>query len=137
MRTVPRNPAIELAPGARARAGAYAAGAVAAGVVVLVAGGSGSGAAPAIGQVLIAGKPLQSANCESWWAGTAAERAATVKALHASVAGTGPHGPAATLSSGRAFRMFDRVCAPTFAGHFLLYEMYIRAAAFQPLGPGG
>ena len=24
-----------------------------------------------------------------------------------------------------------------FAGHFLLYEMYIRAAAFQPVGPGG
>jgi hypothetical protein len=31
-------------------------------------------------------------------------------------------------------RLFDRVCAPTFTSHFLLYEIYTRAAGLSSLG---
>jgi hypothetical protein len=153
VRAVPRDPAVGLAPGAavpvaagsplRARlprrallalAMLVAAGAVAAGAVALTAGGTAERAAPA-GPVLLAGKPLQSANCTAWWTASPAEQGAAVAALTRSIGGRTTGGAVGTtLPADRVQRLFDRVCAPSFTSHFLLYEIYIRAAGLKSLG---
>ncbi|MEA2352053.1 MAG: hypothetical protein QOJ14_467 [Thermoleophilaceae bacterium] len=153
MRAVPRDPAVGLAPGAavpvpsagplRARlprrlllalvALAATAG-VAAGIYALTDTGAVERSAPAAGPVLLAGKPLQSANCTAWWTAGAAEQGAAVAALTRSIGGPTPYGPGTTLPAARVHRLFDRVCTPTFASHFLLYEIYIRAAGMKSLG---
>jgi hypothetical protein len=113
-----------------------AAGAVAAGAVALRASGPATPhASPGI--VLLHGVPLQSANCDAWWQAGEGQRTAAIQALTQSIGGPttgGAHGT--TLSDSRAHSLFDTVCTPAFAGHFLLYEIYIRAAGFKSLGPG-
>jgi hypothetical protein len=111
-----------------------AAGAVAAGVIALTAGGAAERSAPAPATALLHGKPLQSANCTAWWSAGAAERDAAVAALTRSIGGSTPYGRGTTLPAGRVHALFDRVCAPTFTSHFLLYEIYIRAAGLKSLG---
>jgi hypothetical protein len=80
---------------------------------------------------LIGGVALQSARCVQWNAGTSAERDRVAGALAYSVGGATPYGRGTTLSSGEAHGLFDRACASPIAQHWLLYELYIRAAGFR------
>jgi hypothetical protein len=80
---------------------------------------------------LIGGVPLQQARCAQWNAGTAVERGKVVGALAYSVGGSTPYGPGSTLSSAQAHGLFERACASPIAQHWLLYELYIRAAGFR------
>jgi hypothetical protein len=80
---------------------------------------------------LIGGMPLQSAHCVQWNAGTAGERDRVAAALSASVGGATPYGPGTTLTSSQAHTLFDNACANPIAQHWLLYELYIRAAGFR------
>jgi hypothetical protein len=117
-----------------ALAALVAAAGVTAGVVALTAGGTAERAAPA-GPALLAGKPLQSANCTAWWTASPAEQNAAVATLTRSIGGRTTGGAVGTtLPADRVHRLFDRVCTPSFTSHFLLYEIYIRAAGLKSLG---
>jgi hypothetical protein len=98
----------------------------------LVHGGSSSGPA-APGLALVGGMPLQQARCEQWLAAGQAERDRALSALHGVVGGPTPFGPATALTHDEAERLFDRRCASPVAQHFLLYELYTRAAGFRSL----
>lgn len=80
---------------------------------------------------LIGGVSLQQARCKQWRAGSPAARRAILGALAGVVGGPTPDGPATTLTSAEAQRLFDRACARPMARGFLLYELYIRAAGFR------
>jgi hypothetical protein len=143
VRAVPRNTAVGLAPGAgvaipiaRVLAVLAVLAAITVGVVALADGGTAERAAAPAATVTLDGVTLQSANCTRWWAAPAAERTAAVQALSRSIGGPTPYGPGTTLPDARVHALFDRVCAPSFASHFLLYEIYIRAAGFKSLGGG-
>jgi hypothetical protein len=84
---------------------------------------------------LIGGMPLQSAHCVQWNAGTSAERDAVAGALAYSVGGATPYGRGTTLTSSEAHTLFDRACSNPIAQHWLLYELYIRAAGFRSYAP--
>lgn len=84
---------------------------------------------------LIGGVPLQQARCVQWNAGTAAERGRVVGALAHSVGGSTPYGPGSTLTVAQANGLFERACASPIAQHWLLYELYIRAAGFRSYVP--
>jgi hypothetical protein len=84
---------------------------------------------------LIGGMPLQSAHCVQWNAGTDAERNNVAAALAHSVGGATPYGPGTTLTSSEAHTLFDNACANPIAQHWLLYELYIRAAGFRSYAP--
>ena len=148
MRAIPRHPALALPPAAGAAVPARTAvsrrlllalavlaatGAVAAGTVALTGSGPAERAAPS-GPVLLNGLPLQSANCAAWWAAPEGDRTSVIQALSRSIGGSTPYGRGTTLPDARVHRLFDTVCAPTFTSHFLLYEIYIRAAGFRSLG---
>jgi hypothetical protein len=108
--------------------------AVAVGAVALTAPGP---AAPRLAGYngLIGGMPLQSAHCIQWNAGTGAERDRVAAALAYSVGGATPYGRGSTLSSAQAHTLFDNACSSPIARHWLLYELYIRAAAFRSYVP--
>jgi hypothetical protein len=108
-----------------------AAGALAAGVLALAGPGPAVRSVPPY-SVRLHGLPLQAANSTAWWAAPEGERVAVVKALTQVIGG--PKGFGSTLSDARAHRLFDTVCAPAFTSHFLLYEIYNRAAGFKSLG---
>jgi hypothetical protein len=91
--------------------------------------------APNVYRGVIAGKPLQSAHCVEWNAGSAAERDNVAAALSYSVGGGTPYGPGTTLTSSEAHGLFDRACSSPIAQHWLLYELYIRAAGFRSYAP--
>jgi hypothetical protein len=155
VRTVPRSPAVGAASGAGlgaplARAplarrallprrvwiallGLLLAGAVVAGTLALTSGGAEHAARPAL-PPRIDGVSLQSANCTNWWAGSEAERRGAIAGLTRSIGGPTPYGPGTTLPDAKVHALFDRVCAPSFTRHFMLYEIYIRAAGFKSLG---
>jgi hypothetical protein len=80
------------------------------------------------------GVTLQSANCTTWWTASESERMGAIHGLSRSIGGPTPYGPGTTLPDARVHRLFDTVCAPTFASHFLLYEVYVRAAGLKSLG---
>jgi hypothetical protein len=84
---------------------------------------------------LIGGVQLQSARCMQWNGGSAAERDRVAGALAYSVGGATPYGPGTTLSTSETHTLFDRACANPIAEHWLLYELYIRAAGFRSYGP--
>jgi hypothetical protein len=154
VRAVPRSAAVEAATGAalgapvaapprRARVprrawlaliALAAAGVATAGVLALTGGGGAEHAARSTGLVRIDGVSLQSANCTNWWGASEAERGRAIGALTRSIGGPTPYGPGTTLPDARVHALFDRVCAPRFTGHFMLYEIYIRAAGFKSLG---
>lgn len=103
--------------------------------LAVATGGSASSPAPAKpkpdSRALIQGVQLQSARCAQWKAGTSTERANVVKALAFSVGGSTPYGNGTTLADTEARDLFDRACASNIAEHWLLYEIYIRAAGFR------
>jgi hypothetical protein len=47
------------------------------------------------------------------------------------VGGPTPYGPGNTLPAAEASALFDRACSGPIAQHWLLYEMYIRAAGLR------
>jgi hypothetical protein len=84
---------------------------------------------------LIGGLPLQSARCVQWNAGTGSERDAVAAALSKSVGGATTYGRGTTLTTAQAHTLFDNACASPIAQHWLLYELYIRAAGFRSYLP--
>jgi hypothetical protein len=85
---------------------------------------------------LIGGSTLQSARCAQWRSGTLAQQRAIVRALAATVGGPSGNARGTTLSEPEAFGLLNRACANPVARHFVLYEIYIRAAGFKSLeGP--
>jgi hypothetical protein len=109
-----------------------------AGVVALASGGHAvSSAQPERasarppGLALIGGVPLQQARCVQWQQGTTGERRQVVAALAHVVGGPTPYGNGSTLAAADATALFDRACAGQIAQHWLLYEMYIRAAGLS------
>jgi hypothetical protein len=73
---------------------------------------------------------LQTATCEHWHEASPQGRQAAIDRLERVVAG--PHGDGKTLPDELAYSTLDARCKPRFAHSFLLYELYIRAAAFSP-----
>jgi hypothetical protein len=90
-------------------------------------------ARPAARAAVIGGATLQRARCSQWRSGTLAQQRAIIRALAASVGGPSGNARGTTLDEPQAFGLFDRACANPVARHFLLYELYIRAAAFRSL----
>jgi hypothetical protein len=109
------------------------------GIAALLAAGCGGGEAggghPAPPPpARIGGVPLQQARCVQWQSGTPTQRAAVVRALGGVVGGPTGSARGTSLTTGEAYALFDRACASRIARHFLLYELYTRAAGFRSLG---
>jgi hypothetical protein len=94
-------------------------------------------AAPVNPDAPLHGRTLQQARCADWTVAPAAEKAAAVSALTAIVGAPteyrGVRGT--TLTRPQAYQLLDNVCSKPLARNFLLYELYIRAAAFSSLVP--
>jgi hypothetical protein len=100
--------------------------ALAAGVALLVAGcGGGQPASPEP-----FGVALQVADCRDWRESSPQQRQSAVEQLKETVAG--PRKEGNTLPDDVAYSTLDARCKPEFARGFLLYQLYIRAAAFTP-----
>ena len=76
------------------------------------------------------GVALQVAECDDWHASSPQERQSAIDQLERAVAG--PRDDGNTLSNDAAYETLDARCKPDFAHGFLLYQLYIRAAAFTP-----
>ena len=80
-----------------------------------------------------AGSVAQFADCDDWNGGTRAERMATIEEIR------GQHTPqrsktaASPLSDERAYAIFEKACAPDYAGSLRLYKLYVKAQGFSPL----
>jgi hypothetical protein len=92
---------------------------------LLVAGCGGPAAAPEP-----FGVALQVADCKDWRAASPQQRQSAIDQLERTVAG--PRKEGNTLSDDVAYSTLDARCKPEFARGFLLYQLYIRAAAFTP-----
>jgi hypothetical protein len=73
---------------------------------------------------------LQVADCSDWHDSSPQERQSAIDQLEAAVAG--PRKEGNTLPDDLAYSTLDARCKPEFAKGFLLYQLYIRAAAFTP-----
>jgi hypothetical protein len=78
------------------------------------------------------GVALQVADCSDWHDSSPQERQSAIDQLEAAVAG--PRNDGNTLPDDLAYSTLDARCKPEFAKGFLLYQLYIRAAAFTPSG---
>jgi hypothetical protein len=76
------------------------------------------------------GVALQVADCQDWRDATPQQRQSAIDQLERTVAG--PRKEGNTLSDDAAYNTLDARCKPEFARGFLLYQLYIRAAAFTP-----
>lgn len=76
------------------------------------------------------GVALQVADCQDWRESSPQQRESAVEQLKEAVAG--PRKEGNTLDDDVAYRTLDARCEPEFARGFLLYQLYIRAAAFTP-----
>ena len=73
---------------------------------------------------------LQVATCADWRESSPQERQSAIDQLENAVAG--PRKEGNTLPDDLAYTTLDARCEPAFARGFLLYQLYIRAAAFTP-----
>jgi hypothetical protein len=71
---------------------------------------------------------LQVADCDDWRSSSPEERQSVIDQLENAVAG--PRKEGTTLPDDVAYNTLDARCKPDFAHGFLLYQLYIRAAAF-------
>jgi hypothetical protein len=71
---------------------------------------------------------LQVADCHDWRGSSPEERQSAIDQLENAVAG--PRNEGTTLPDDVAYNTLDARCRPDFARGFLLYQLYIRAAAF-------
>ena len=99
--------------------------ALVAAAVIVAAGCGGQPAAPEP-----FGVALQVADCDDWRASSPQQRQSAVEQLKETVAG--PRKEGNTLPDDVAYNTLDARCKPDFARGFLLYQLYIRAAAFTP-----
>jgi hypothetical protein len=76
------------------------------------------------------GVALQVADCRDWREASPQQRQSAIDQLERTVAG--PRKEGNTLSDDVAYETLDARCKPDFARGFLLYQIYIRAAAFTP-----
>ena len=76
------------------------------------------------------GVALQVADCQDWRDSSPQERQSAIDQLERTV--KGPRKEASALDDDVAYTTLDSRCKPTFARGFLLYQLYIRAAAFNP-----
>ena len=97
--------------------------ALVAAAAILLAGCGGEPAAP---QPF--GAKLQTATCTDWREASPQQRQSAVDRLESTVAG--PRKEGNTLPDDVAYTTLDARCEPDFARGFLLYQLYIRAAAF-------
>ena len=93
--------------------------------MILVAGCGGEPAAPEP-----FGVALQVADCEDWRESSPQQRQSAIDQLERAVAG--PRKEGNTLPDDVAYTTLEARCKPEFARGFLLYQLYIRAAAFTP-----
>ena len=73
---------------------------------------------------------LQVADCQDWRDSSPQERQSAIDQLERTVAGSRKE--ATALDDDVAYATLDARCKPDFARGFLLYQLYIRAAAFRP-----
>jgi hypothetical protein len=73
---------------------------------------------------------LQVADCQDWRDSSPQQRQSAIDQLQRAVAG--PRKEGNTLADDTAYETLDARCKPEFARGFLLYQLYIRAAAFTP-----
>ena len=78
------------------------------------------------------GVALQVADCQDWRDSSPQQRQSAIDQLERTVAG--PRKEGNTLDDDTAYSTLDARCEPRFARGFLLYQLYIRAAAFTPPG---
>jgi hypothetical protein len=76
------------------------------------------------------GVALQVADCHDWRQSSPQQRESAIDQLQRTVAG--PRKEGNTLPHDLAYSTIDARCEPDFARGFLLYQLYIRAAAFTP-----
>jgi hypothetical protein len=75
------------------------------------------------------GVALQVADCKDWRESSPQERQSAIDQLKEAVAG--PRKQGNTIPDDVAYSTIDARCKPEFARGFLLYQLYIRAAAFS------
>jgi len=101
---------------------------------LLLSGCGGSDRASSTPRNAAVGESLRLASCTDWKFATVAQRKVTVEQLQ-KFAG-GPVGSSAGIKTGpvlsddRAYRLFQRACARSYARGFKLYKLYEHAAAF-------
>lgn len=79
---------------------------------------------------------LGTATCSDWQRSSDARRLALIGALGIAATQPDPENPGATLDQGAAYGVFERACSTHLSRSFLLYEIYNRAASFQPARAG-
>jgi len=85
------------------------------------------------------GESARSDTCEQWEKGSVHQRYGALARLHKFAtspigsSSTRNYGP--TLSTSRAYRLFNSLCAKHFARAFKLYKLYERAASFLGSAP--
>lgn len=75
---------------------------------------------------------LGTATCSDWQDASRNRRLDIVAALGLAATAPDPENRGATLDEGAAYSLFQRACATGASGSSLLYEVYNRAASFQP-----
>ena len=101
---------------------------------LLLSGCGGSDRTSSTARNAAVGESLRLASCTDWKFATVAQRKVTVEQLQ-KFAG-GPVGSSAGIKTGpvlsddRAYKLFQRACARTYARGFKLYKLYEHAAAF-------
>ena len=89
---------------------------------------AGCGGQPAAAEPF--GVALQVADCQDWRDSSPKERQSAIDQLERTV--EGPRKEAVALDDDVAYSTLDARCKPDYARGFLLYQLYIRAAAFRP-----
>ncbi len=79
---------------------------------------------------------LGTATCSNWRDYTQSRRLDVVTALGLAATGPDPESSGATLETGAAYSLFQRACSTRASRSSLLYEVYNRAASFQPAAVG-
>lgn len=97
-------------------------------VVATALSAAGCGGQPAAPEPF--GVKLQVATCTDWHESSPQERQSAIDQLENAVAG--PRKEGNTLPDDLAYSTIEARCKPRFAKGFLLYQLYIRAAAFTP-----
>ncbi|WP_320671093.1 hypothetical protein [Patulibacter defluvii] len=110
-------------------------------------GGARTGERPASGEPPVGGagpagfdaRRMATYTCDDWRAADTDGRLQALQALHGIVGGAivGRHnnGRGRVLADEDAYKLFDRMCKPDYAGGFLLYKVYGRAAGFAGVEP--
>jgi hypothetical protein len=80
-----------------------------------------------------AGSVVQFADCGDWRGGSRAQRRVTIERLRGQLTPQRSTTAASPLSDARAYELFQRACAPSYAESLRLYKLYVRMQGFAPL----